>query len=84
MTTGVAQPLFQPPMPISWSELIAARQANLTPQPPAAQPAPAAIRRVISTAYYAVFHALAASNADVLIGPAHDPLTAPGCGHTVV
>ncbi len=76
MTTGAVQPPFQPLMPISWSELIVAGQANLAPQPPAAQPAPAAIRRVISTAYYAVFHALAASNADVLIGSAHDPLTA--------
>lgn len=76
MTTGVAQPPFRPPAPISWSELIAAGRANLAPQPPAAQPAPAAIRRVISTAYYAVFHALAASNADVLAGPVHDPLTA--------
>ena len=76
MTTGTVQPPFQLPAPISWSELIAAGQANLASQPPAAQPAPAAIRRAISTAYYAAFHALAASNADVLIGPAHDPLTA--------
>ena len=76
MTAGVAQPPFQSPMPISWSELIAAGRANLVPQPPATQPAPAAIRRAISTAYYAAFHALTASNADVLAGSVYDPLTA--------
>ncbi len=76
MTTGVAQPPFQPPTPISWSELIAAGRVNLVPRPPTTQPAPAAIRRAISTAYYAVFHALAASNADVLAGPVYDSLTA--------
>ncbi len=34
------------------------------------------MRRAISSAYYAAFHALSASNADVLIGPAQDQLTA--------
>ncbi|MXZ24835.1 MAG: hypothetical protein F4Y80_08180 [Caldilineaceae bacterium SB0665_bin_21] len=76
MTTGVAQPPCQLPAPISWSELIAAGRANLVPQPPATQPAPAAIRRAISTAYYAAFHAFTASNADVLAGPVYDSLTA--------
>jgi len=76
MTTGVAQPPFQLPAPISWSELIAAGRANLVPQPPTTQPAPAAIRRAISTAYYAAFHAFTASNADVLAGPVYDSLTA--------
>ena len=76
MTTGVVQPPFQLPTPISWSELIAAGRASLVPLLPATQPAPAVIRRAISTAYYAAFHALAASNADMLAGPAHDPLTA--------
>ena len=69
-TSGV-----QPPEPINWTELIAVGRAALVPQPPATQPAPAAIRRAISTAYYAIFHALAANNADVLIGPAHNQLT---------
>ena len=76
MTAGAAQPPFQPPTPISWSELIATGRARLAPQPPANQPAPAAIRRAISDAYYATFHALTASNADALIGPAHDQLAA--------
>ena len=70
-TSGV-----QPPEPINWSELIAAGRATLVPQPPATQPAPAAIRRAISTAYYAMFHALTANNVDVLISPAHNQLTA--------
>lgn len=76
MTTGGAQQPFQPPAPVSWSELIAAGRARLAPQPPANQPAPAAIRRAISDAYYAAFHALAASNADALLGAVHDQLTA--------
>ena len=75
MTTS-AQPAFQPPAPISWTDLIAAGRASLIPQPAATQPTQAAIRRAISTAYYAAFHALTTSNADALIGPAHDQLTA--------
>ena len=76
MTTGAIQPVFRPPAPINWKALIAAGRATLTPQPPATQPAPEAIRRAISTAYYAAFHALTASNADVLVSLAHDQLTA--------
>ena len=75
MTTG-APPAFQPPAAISWTDLIAAGRATLIPQPAAAQPTQAAIRRAISNAYYAVFHALATSNSDVLIGPIHGQLTA--------
>ena len=62
--------------PIDWVDLIAAGRAMVIPQPPATQPTPAAIRRAISTAYYASFHALTASNADVLIGPVQNQLTA--------
>ena len=69
-TSGV-----QPPEPINWMELIAVGRATLVPQSPAIQPAPAAMRRAISAAYYAMFHALAANNADVLIGPARNQLT---------
>ena len=76
MTTGANQPAFQPPVPIDWEDLIAAGRATLILQSPATQPTSAAIRRAISTAYYAAFHALAASNADVLVGQAHDQLTA--------
>lgn len=76
MTTGATHPTGLPLAPVNWAELIAAGRAALIPQPPATQPTPAAIRRAISTAYYAVFHALTASNVDVLIGPVHDQLTA--------
>ena len=75
MTSGAAQPPFQSPTPISWIELIAAGRARLVPQPPANQPTPAAVRRAISDAYYAAFHALTASNADALTGAVHDQLT---------
>ena len=71
MTTGAVQPL----LPIDWMELITAGRATLVPQAPATQPDPAAARRAVSTAYYAAFHALTASNADVLIGPPNDQLT---------
>lgn len=76
MTTGPTHPTDRPSAPVNWTELIDAGRAVLIPQTPAIQPAPAAIRRAISTAYYAVFHALTASNADVLIGPVHNQLTA--------
>ena len=74
MTTGAAQPP-QPPEPISWTDLIAAGRRALTPEPPATHPTQAAVRRAVSDAYYAAFHALAASNADTLIGVAQDQLT---------
>ena len=74
MTTGPVQPAI--PAPISWAELLAAGRATLIPQPPDTQPPPAAIRRAISTAYYAAFHALAATNAHALIGFPQDQLTA--------
>ena len=76
MTTGAARPSPQPREPISWTDLIAAGLRTLTPEPPAIQPTQAAVRRVGAAAYYAAFHALAASNADALTGTAHDPLTA--------
>ncbi len=33
------------------------------------QPSQEALRRAVSTAYYAMFHALATSNADLIVGP---------------
>ena len=68
MTTSASQPLA----PINWTDLIAVGRATLISQPPATQPSPAAIRRAISAAYYA----LTDNNADVLIGPAGNQLTA--------
>ncbi len=41
---------------------------KLVPQTATAQPSDADLRRAISTAYYALFHTLAASNADLIAG----------------
>ena len=75
MTTGPTQTALQPPTPINWRDLITAGRATLIAQPPGTQPTQEAIRRAISTAYYAAFHALCTSNADVLIGSPLDRLT---------
>ena len=60
---------------MNWEALIASSRMLATPVPPAAQPTEEALRRAISTAYYATFHALATSNADCIIGSPHDPLS---------
>lgn len=76
MTSSSTEPAFHPPASIDWQDLIATGRAILVPQSSGAQPTPAAIRRAVSTAYYAALHALNASNVEVLIGPAHNQLTA--------
>ena len=59
---------------IRWQDLIAtSRLLTSTPGPNIA-PLPDSLRREVSTAYYAVFHALANSNADCLIGVPTIPL----------
>ena len=68
-------PAAQPPEPIDWRDLIATGRVTLIPQSPGTQPGAAALRRAVSTAYYAMFHALAASNADALMGTPNDELT---------
>ncbi len=60
---------------MNWEALIASSRALVTPIPPASQPTEEALRRAISTAYYAIFHALATSNADCIIGTSNDPLS---------
>lgn len=60
---------------IRWQDLIATGRALTTPQPPATAPLEDSLRRAVSTAYYAMFHALAASNADCLIGPPQDRIS---------
>ena len=72
MTNSGATPLA---VPIDWAALIDTARHLLTPIPPAAQPTPESIRRAISTAYYAMFHALLGSSADMLIGPPGDQAT---------
>jgi hypothetical protein len=48
---------------ISWQGLLASSRQE------AASPVADSVRRSVSTAYYAMFHVLAASNADCLVGP---------------
>ena len=49
---------------MDWIELIGAGRLLAS-----GQPSQEALRRAISTAYYAMFHALATSNADLIVGP---------------
>ena len=49
---------------MDWIELIRASRLLA-----AGQPSQEALRRAVSTTYYAMFHALAASNADLIVGP---------------
>ena len=60
---------------MNWEQLIAI--SRLLAEPPAqgearGRPQQARLRRAISTAYYAMFHALAESNANTLIGASND------------
>ena len=58
-----------------WQDLIAASRLLTSTLHPNSQPLQDSLRRAVSTAYYAMFHALASSNADCLVGAPHDPLT---------
>ena len=49
---------------MDWIELIRASRLLA-----AGQPSQEALRRAVSTAYYAMFHALTTSNADLIVGP---------------
>lgn len=60
---------------MDWEALIASSRALISPISPDNQPTDEALRRAISTAYYAMFHALAANNADCIVGTAHDLLS---------
>ena len=59
---------------MQWRDLIAASRLLASMSDSDTVPRPDSLRRAVSTAYYAVFHALANSNADCLIGPPTDPL----------
>ena len=58
-----------------WQDLIATSRLLTTTPHPNTQPLQDSLRRAISTAYYAMFHALASSNADCLVGTPQDSLT---------
>ncbi len=53
---------------MNWEDLIAAARRLATPDGNR-QPTQAALKRAVSTAYYAMFHTLAHSNAECLAGP---------------
>lgn len=57
---------------IDWRNLIAVSRALTNNQTSLGQPTEESLRRAISTAYYAMFHALAASNADSLLDNPRD------------
>ena len=59
---------------IRWQDLIDTSRSLTTPQQPNTLPPEGSLRRAVSTAYYAMFHALANSNADCLVGTANTTL----------
>ena len=69
-------PAAKPPTPIDWGNLIRAGEDLLNLRGERSQsPTDEHIRRAVSNAYYAMFHALAASNADVLVGTPQDAVS---------
>lgn len=66
----------QPPRVINWRNLVLTGRDLLNPLGTGDPPTDEHIRRAVSSAYYATFHALAASNADALAGTPHDRVTA--------
>ena len=58
-----------------WQDLIATSRLLTTTPHPNTLPLQDSLRRAVSTAYYAMFHALASSNADCLVETPRDPLT---------
>ena len=67
MTAQPQQRRFRPPVPLSSQDLIAAARHSLTPIPPATAASLASAHRAVSTAYYAVFHALKEDIANTLV-----------------
>ncbi len=61
---------------VDWRNLIQAGRDLINPQQPGSSATDEHVRRAASNAYYALFHALAESNASALIGAPSDPLTA--------
>ena len=61
------QPSARPPDPLNWQDLINAAHESLDPTAAHPQPTRATTHRAVSTAYYAAFHALMASNACSMI-----------------
>ena len=68
-------PTSPPTNAIDWQHLINAGHDLLNPHWTGTQPTDEHIRRAISNAYYALFHALAASNAETLVGTPYGTVT---------
>ena len=64
-----------PPTAIDWRSLLQAGRDLLNPQQMGHAATNEHVRRAISNGYYALFHALAASNANALIGSPNDAET---------
>jgi len=65
-----------PPTPVDWRNLIQAGRDLLNPLPNGDPPTNEHVRRAISNAYYALFHALSQANASALIGTPTDAASA--------
>ena len=61
------------PTPLDWQELIASARDSMGSQP--AEESRAANHRAVSTAYYAAYDTLCASNASVLVTVVNDPVS---------
>ena len=72
----MTMPHSAPPTPVDWRNLIQAGRDLLNTQQLGRPPTDEHVRRAVSNIYYALFHALAESNASALIGPPGDALTA--------
>ena len=59
---------FQPPVPVDPHHLISSARLSLAAAPLGSPEDRATAHRAVSTAYYAVFHALNANNADAIVG----------------
>ena len=68
-------PHSAPPAPVDWRNLIQAGRDLLNTQQLGRLPTDEHIRRAVSNIYYALFHALAESNASALTGSPNDALT---------
>ena len=64
MTSANRRPNVSAPTPLDWQDLIASARRSIDSQQPESR---AANHRAISTAYYATYDALCASNASVLV-----------------
>ena len=73
MTSANRRPNVNAPTPLDWQDLIASARRSIDIQQPESR---AANHRAVSTAYYAAYDALCASNAWVLVPQVTDRVSA--------